>query len=67
VGIAPTGKAPPFHGARQKRTHAPQQTSSLLDYIIDPSNRMCPTLKRKNRLSAVSLKSDQNGLIKRLK
>src|SRR5882762_3699881 len=26
VGLAPTGKAPPFHGARHKRTHAVQQT-----------------------------------------
>jgi hypothetical protein len=34
VGLAPTGKAPPFHGARQNRTLALQQKDSLDHFVV---------------------------------
>jgi hypothetical protein len=32
-------KAPPLHGARQQRTHAPQQTTALFDHFVGPSEK----------------------------
>ena len=40
VGLAPTGKAPPFHGARHKRTHAVQQLGYARSLWIKKKNTL---------------------------
>jgi hypothetical protein len=43
VGLAPTGKAPPCHGARRKQTFRDRTPGSIVDPDSDIASRRSPT------------------------